>query len=176
MAVFKKFLLLALCSFSLSLHPGGETHLLSYAKGTLPTSGILKKVKGFVYVDLDDDYIHSLIAFLQDEGFQEPPYFGGDDLIGAHISVIYQEETKKYSLNDIEECGQKIDFVLKECRIVHPLRWQEIDEVFFIVVEAPQLDRIREKYGLPKPEFNYHITIGVRPKLLQEGSQPFVKI
>lgn len=33
----------------------------------------------------------------------------------------------------------------------------------FVVVEAPELDAIRQKYGLPKTKYAYHITIGIKP-------------
>lgn len=139
--------------------------MLNYIQNSLPHFGILKNSGGFVYLDVDDEYIHKLVAFIQDDGFEEPPYFGSADLVGAHITVIYPDEVKKYGIKEVQECGETIHFTPKECKVVHPPRWQEIDEVYFIVVEAPELDRIREKHGLPKREYDYHITIGVKPKI-----------
>ena len=78
---------------------------------------------------------------------------------------MYPEEATKYGVKEIKECGEMISFVPKKCQVVHPPRWKEIDEVYFIVVDAPQLDQIREKYGLPKREYDFHITIGVKPKM-----------
>jgi len=72
---------------------------------------------------------------------------------------------KKYGVERIQECGETIDFVPKECQVVHPPRWKAIDKVYFVVVEAPELDRIREKYGLLKRKYPFHITIGVKPKM-----------
>jgi len=143
--------------------------ILNYIEENLPYCGILKNSHGFVYVDLDDEYIHKLITFIQQDGFQEPPYFGDAGLVGAHITVIYPEETTKYGIQEIEECGEIISFVPKDCRAVHPPRWKRIDEVYFIAIEAPQLDKIREKYGLPKREYDFHITIGVKPKLAKSA-------
>lgn len=139
--------------------------ILHYAKAELPHYGILKISEGFIYVDLDDDYIHKLVSFIQKEGFQEPPYFGSSDLVGAHISVAYPEEAEKYGIENLEEYGEKIPFTLKECQIAHPTKLQGIEQVYFIVIEAPELDRIRKKYGLPKKQYDFHITIGAKPKV-----------
>jgi len=69
--------------------------ILNYIDKNLPHHGTLKNSKGFVYVDLDDEYVHKLITFIQQDGFQEPPYFGDAALIGAHITVIYCAADKK---------------------------------------------------------------------------------
>lgn len=145
------------------------TVILNYIQKNLPHCGKLTKSNGFVYVDLDDEYVHKLITFIQQDGFQEPPYFGDASSVGAHITVIYPEEITKYGVMDIKECGEVISFVPKECQLVHPPRWKEIDEVYFIVVESPQLDRIREKHRLPKREYDFHITIGVKPKVAKSA-------
>lgn len=143
--------------------------ILEYIQKSLPHCGVLKNSGGFVYVDLDDEYIHKLVTFIQKDGFEEPPYFGSAELVGAHISVMYAEEVKKYGVEDIQEYGETIYFVPKTCQVVHPPKWHEIDEVYFIVVEAPELDRIRKKYGLPKKEYDFHITIGVKPKMAKSA-------
>ena len=49
--------------------------ILHYIEKELPHHGTLRNSDGFVYVDLDDDYVHKLITFIQQDGFQEPPYF-----------------------------------------------------------------------------------------------------
>ncbi|MCF7852426.1 MAG: hypothetical protein K9M07_04195 [Simkaniaceae bacterium] len=139
--------------------------ILNYIQQNLPNCGVLKNSDGFVYVDVDDKYIHKLVTFIQKDGFEKPPYFGDSGLVGAHITVIYPGEIKKYGVGRIQECGETIYFIPKECQIVHPPKWQKIDEVYFLVVEAPELDRIREKYRLPKREYAFHITIGVKPKM-----------
>ena len=135
--------------------------ILEYSQNHLALSGELKNLDGFVYVDLDDNYIHSLVEFIRDQGFQEPPYFG-DGLIGAHITVAYPKELNNQI---IEECGMPVSFTLRECQIVHPPRWQDIEEVYLIVVDAPILDQLREKYRLPKRQYDFHITIGVKQKV-----------
>ena len=143
--------------------------MIQYIEKNLPLFGTLQNTNGFIYVDLDDEYVHKLISYIQNEGFQEPPYFGKEDLVGAHISVIYSSETSKYGVTEIAECGERISFVLKNCQVVKPPRWEEIDEVYFIAVDSPRLDEIRNKYNLPKREYDFHITIGVKPKMAKSA-------
>lgn len=138
--------------------------ILGYAKKHLPEDGILKSSQEFVYVDIDDAYIHHLISFLKEDGFEEPEYFGTPDLVGAHITVIYPHEIKEYGMKHIAECGKRISFSPKECKMAHPPKLESIENVYFIVVDAPELDRIRKKYGLPHREHDFHITIGIKRK------------
>ena len=138
--------------------------ILSYIKQELTQYGILKNSGGFIYVDIDDEYIHKLVTFIQQEGFEEPPYFGNADLVGAHITVVYPSEVNQYGIGKIEECGEIIYFTPKECKIVIPPKWSNVKEVYFVVVESPEIERIRQKYGLPKREYDFHITIGVKTK------------
>lgn len=129
-----------------------------------PCWGILREnAEGFVYVDVDDNYIHELIHFIEGNGYEEPPYFGRSDLVGAHITVVHANEGRP---GKIAEEGQVIHFTPLECRIIQPPNWEAIENVYLIEVVAPELDAIRAKYGLPKFEFGYHITVGVKPKLL----------
>ena len=124
--------------------------ILNYIQENLPNCGVLKNSGGFVYVDVDDEYIHKLVTFIQKDGFKEPPYFGNSDLVGAHITVIYPDEIKKYGVERIQECGEIIHFVPKECQIVRPPKWQEIDEVYFVVVEAPNLIELERNMDYQK--------------------------
>lgn len=158
------FIVLLSTSFGKEVSSPSSTAILNHIETHLPHFGILKNLNGFVYVDLEDEYIHQLISFIQEEGFQEPPYFGDSRLVGAHISVIYSAESAKYGMEEIEECGERISFTLQNCQIVHPPSWKEIDEVYLVAVQAPELDAIRKKYGLPKKKHDFHITIGVKPK------------
>ena len=160
---FTAALLLISCSFA-SSDVSSYPAVLSSIQNELPHHGILKKTGRFVYVDVDDEYIHKLITFIENDGFEKPPYFGNSELVGAHITVIYSDEVEKYGIDEIQECGEKIDFTPKECKIVHPPNWHKIDEVYFVAIESPRLDQIRKKYGLPKSEYEFHITIGVKPK------------
>src|ERR1700722_17610094 len=82
--------------------------VLQSAQTEFSNSGVLKNSEGFVYIDLDDDSVHKLVALIEKKGFVEPPYFGNADLVGAHISVVYPDEMEKYHIDEIQECGEVI--------------------------------------------------------------------
>lgn len=117
----------------------------------LPLSGEIREINGFVYVDISDDYIHTLIPYIEAEGFESPPYFG-PDLAGAHITLTLPgEEISSFPL------GKTVSFTLKECQIVG-------NKYFIIVVDSPELEKIRTELGLlPLPLYPFHITIGILP-------------
>lgn len=130
----------------------------------LNETGVLKQDRwGFVYVDLDDKYILDLNGFIADKGFDTPPYFGGADMHGAHISVIYADEAQAHKLvGKIKEVGSTIHFRVKSCTTVQPKSWKNVDEVYILTVDAPILAKLRKKYGLPPSHYDFHITIGVK--------------
>lgn len=131
----------------------------------LPCHGVLKNANGFIYVDIEDRYIHELIQFIVQQGYEEPPYFG-DGLVGAHITVMNQAE----GIKAVEECGQLIEFVPLSCQVVRPEKLRGVLEAYLVIVEAPELDLLREKYHLVSRKHPYHITIGV--KYSSEESPP----
>lgn len=162
---FMKYLILLtllVCSSGQAREDASCATILDHVHTELPHYGVLKSTERWVYVDLDDAYIHTLIGFIQSEGFEEPPYFGTADLVGAHITVVYPEEMEQCEIRVIEEDGEVISFIPTQCEIVPSPRRQGIDEVSLIIVEAPALDRIRQKYGLPKRKYPFHITFGVK--------------
>jgi len=164
MHLFKYFIVLILLSSCTNADTKESTcsKILNFAEHKLPQYGILKSQNGFLYVDVDDKYVYNLIPFLEKEGFEMPPNFGKKDLVGAHIMVASAYETNRHGIRSVNELGEKIDFTLKGCSAVQPPQGQGIDEVYFIFVDAPVLDQIRKKYGLPEKEYDYHIAIGVK--------------
>lgn len=160
------YLLLALLAIVYQSHSFGQSvhseRLLNYIMTSLPKYGILRRdERGLIYVKIDNNYIHKLIAYIQDEEFEVPPYFG-EGLHGAHITVISPEEVIYYALGEIIECGQVICFQPKTCRIVHPPTWASGEKAFLITIEAHELEKLREKYQLPKNKYDFHITIGIK--------------
>ncbi|MCB1072466.1 MAG: hypothetical protein H7A41_03530 [Chlamydiales bacterium] len=158
------FVFVVIFQYAIAKEPPSSSEILRYTENHLPLSGTLKTSQHFIYVDLEDDYIHQLIFFIEGEGFKKPPYFGSPDLVGAHITVVYPDEMQQYEIQEAQVPTQQISFNLKECQVVHPLRLKEIDEVYLIAIESPELDKIREDLGLPKKKYDFHITIGMKPK------------
>lgn len=166
MKLLKSFILI-LCLFSFAAYADEvpfRDEILSYSQTQLPHCGTLKQLDSdhFVYLDITNDYIYELIKFIEADGFLDPVLFDGPDPIGAHISVIYGDEA--IATGKILEQGQTISFTIKDCIIVRPF-WSGVDSLYCIVVDAPELDQIREKYGLPKKQYDFHITIGLKPAM-----------
>ena len=131
-------------------------------KENLPHVGQLKQDnKGFVFVDIDDNYIHNLVELIHAEGFEKPPYFGQPDLVRAHITVISVDEAEENNIGKIEELGMEISFTIKACEVVEPEHWENVDFVYLVTIKAPTLEKIRTKYGLTKSPYDFHITIGI---------------
>jgi hypothetical protein len=157
------FLFIWICTSYIAKKASHCDEILTYIYEHLPSCGDLQEVKGqFVYVKVDDQYIYRLQEFIKEDGYEVPPYFGSPDLVGAHISVIYPEEMKRYGIFDIAELGEKICFQIKGCEIIHPPHWKNVDLVYIITLNAPKLDQLRGKYGLSKRKYDFHITIGIK--------------
>lgn len=125
----------------------------------LPKTGILKQRKNYVYLALDNQYIHSLYPIIEnfDNKSQKPPYFRKDDPIGAHVSVMYEEETA--NLN-IEEVNRSFNFTLNKLKLVE----SKGKSYYVLEIESPELEKLRLKYGLTKllNGFKFHITVAIK--------------
>lgn len=167
---YLKLLALAIALATVGINPSSgwalETHqeVVDYAQKHFSTEGqLIVKSDGFGYLKVDDEYIHTLFPLLEltEEGYKKPPYFRTEEAPGAHISVFYVNE------NIIpEEVGQYFHFELKQIVIVKPSK----DTCYAVLqVESPELEKLREKYGLSPKLFGheYHISLAKKttPKL-----------
>lgn len=131
-------------------------NIIAYASKHLPQKGVLvAQPDGYVYLKVDDAYIHDLFPKLNlsQKGYHKPPYFRSYNSPGAHISVIYADERVHP-----KEVGKTIFFKLKDVVIVYPTK-----EISYAIleVESKSLEKLRTKYGLgPKLHGNeFHISI-----------------
>lgn len=133
---------------------------LLHTVAQLPTTGHLKMNSlGLTYLDIDDDYIHTLFPLIRDGYAMKPEYFG-EALVGAHISVIYPEE-------DIvchrEELNKSHHFAITGLFSAV----LEGKKYYALKVKSPTLVSVRRRHGLPDKLFfknhwvDLHITIGV---------------
>ena len=152
-------ILLVFISFTSACYAFLHTDIKTYIEQNLPIEGILEQTEnGFVYVKVSDNYIYELHKFIQNEGYIFPPYFG-ENFVGAHITVINSKDSPEMM---IEELGLLVTFKIVGCEIVYPQTLQGVEVAYILTVNAPILDAIRRKYGLPEPLFPYHITVGVK--------------
>ena len=130
------------------------------------TGKLRKEDDGYVYLDIKNDIVDGLFSLLdKEEGAKKPPYFGKGN-IGAHISVISSEEGEELEDTEIKEIGMDINFALKDAYSTKPDGWEEMERVWFVNVAAPELTKIRKRYGLPATydgkNHSFHITFGVK--------------
>jgi len=129
--------------------------IVAWAKEHLPQTGILEVSDGFVYLKVDDRYIHELFPMLHRDRYEKPPYFRRPTAAGAHISVLYLQDIGSH--RSIPELGHKFSFTLMNIVYVPP-RYRN-----YIVLEVKslELEALREKYGLPPllKGHEFHITI-----------------
>jgi hypothetical protein len=127
----------------------------------LPNTGVLKEKKGYIYLKLNDNYIHCLYPIIKnfDNKAQKPPYFRTLEVVGAHISVIYEEELKNFK---IIETGKNFIFSPVELKLV---RSKNID-YYVLQVESRELENLRTKYNLSKllKGRKFHITLAIGEK------------
>jgi len=124
--------------------------------------GKLQQAKnGFVYLDLPDDLINGLFAIIDENNISKPPYNQKKyNQIGAHVSVIDEKEIKDIT---IKEVGKEFNFSLGALKSTTPKTWDDVEKVYFLQIDSPDLENLRNKYGLPKKlnGHEFHITVAV---------------
>jgi len=115
---------------------------------------------GFLYLDISNNVIHGMYSLIDEEDIDKPPYFG-DGEVGAHVSVAYEEEVEDL---EIKEIGKEYNFKLGKFYSTNPEGWDKMERVWFVEVVAPELEKLRKKYGLSKllNGHKFHITVAVR--------------
>lgn len=126
----------------------------------LPTIGQLKMNSlGLTYLDIDDNYIHSVFPLIQDPTATKPEYFG-EDLVGAHISVIYPEEEIICHKEDLNKEHHFAITGLFSAVL-------EGNKYYALKIKSPSLISVRRRHGLTDKLFfknnwiDLHITVGV---------------
>lgn len=137
-------------------------------KKQVPLVGTLKKTKdNYVYLDISNNIINGLYSMLPEDKAQKPPYYNKKfNHVGAHVSVIYVDEYNDNNLEDIKEIGEEFEFKTGKIYSVNPEGWKEVSEVWFMDIDSPDLEKLRQKYNLPKfiKGHNFHISFAVKKK------------
>lgn len=159
-----------------SYHLLDYPEIINHANFVLKPEGILHcdKRSNFCYLKISDDYIYDIFSLLKSKIQQEyivmPDYFTSkNNYIGAHISVVYSEESEAIRIrNYVEQNDSLINFIF---RVEELISINVFNKTFIaLTVICPELDEIRSKHGLPK-KLNYHglsvpfhITVAVSQK------------
>lgn len=129
---------------------------------TLKAEGKLGIINNhYMYLKVDDTFIHSLYPLIEVPNVLKPDYFGAGG-VGAHVSVIYPEENKLVSLNGLP--------LQHEFTVKHFATAKIADKLYYaVLVESPTLLAIRKQYQLPDLlsfkgyDICFHVTIGYTP-------------
>jgi hypothetical protein len=129
----------------------------------LEHKGILKqKPNGYLYVEVSKDFIAQILPLIEAPGKLDPPkHYKSKKGIGAHISVMYENERIENEIWNLPELGQEFSFSILELRTVKLTRDNKMKKLWLLAVSCPELERLREKYGLtPRLKgHDFHITI-----------------
>lgn len=128
----------------------------------LPQKGVLKqKGYGHVYLEVSKEFAELLPLLQTSETVVKPWFHQSKYGIGTHIQVMHASESPKKKMQ-IKELGNTFNFTVKEVRTVKFSSCKGERTMWLLVVEAPELEKLRESYGL-SPKFkdrNFHILIG----------------
>lgn len=132
----------------------------------LEQKGILKqKDNGYLYVEVPNDFISEALPLIDAQGKIVPPrHYTSKKGIGAHISVMYENEQILNEIWEIKELGQEFTFTVMELRTVKLNKDNKMKKLWLLAVAAPELEKLRESYGLSSKLKNhdFHITIGTQ--------------
>ena len=112
--------------------------------------GILKqRDNGYLYLEVSDNFIAEAIPLIVAPGKIIPPrHYTSKKGIGAHISVMDENEVISNEIWEIQEVGQEFTFKVMELRTVKLNRENKMKKLWLLVVDAPQLEELRKSYGL----------------------------
>ncbi len=130
------------------------------AKGTLK-----QKPNGYLYVEVADEYIAETLPLIDAKGKIVPPqHYTSKKGIGAHISVMYENEQIDNEIWEIAELGKEYTFRVLELRTVKLNTNNKLRKLWLLAVDAPELEALRESYGLPRllKGHDFHITLGTQ--------------
>ncbi len=110
-------------------------------KGTLR-----KNAQGLVYLDIDDEFITTLLPYFTSQGGVCPPYFNRFGTpSGAHIPVISSREAYFHCVDAVPSLGKECLFDVEGLYSMEPSNWPEVQEVWFFQVHSSELEGIRKQ-------------------------------
>jgi len=115
--------------------------------------------RGFVYLDIPDEYLNSLLALCDDPNVTLPPYFGPGKA-GAHISVILANEMRDRPGFTLPEVGKKFSFRISHMDALAPDGWS--GKVYILALSSSELEalRIRHNFSPKIRGHDFHLTFG----------------
>lgn len=126
--------------------------------------GILKqKDNGYLYLEVSRDFIAEVLPLIEAAGKITPPHhFTSKKGIGAHVSVMYENEQILNDIWEIKELGEEFCFTVVDLRTVKLNKNNKAKKLWLLAVVSPELEKLRENYGLSPllKGHDFHITLG----------------
>ncbi|MCB1135897.1 MAG: hypothetical protein KDK78_06495 [Chlamydiia bacterium] len=119
------------------------------------------KGNGFVYLNVDNAFIDAVVPQLPLQG-DFSPVSTKPKKMGAHISVMHEDELIGSEIWELPEAGEWFNFEVRELRYFESKSAQGLSRTWLLAADSPALERLRTSYGL-KPKLkghDFHITIG----------------
>lgn len=133
-------------------------NLIKESEKLIPLGKLAVSLNNLTYLDINDEYIHRLFPFIEEDDVTKPNYFGKNS-VGAHITVIYPEENQSAFP---EELGVEHRFQIKGAYT----GILGLKKYFVLTVNSPSLLQLRRRHGLSDKVcfknhlIDFHITIG----------------
>jgi hypothetical protein len=144
-----------------------SSSIISYINSLLPIAGTLKQNdKGFIYLDIANEYITSIIPFFDDPSIDLPPYYGESFSDGAHIAIATGDEEKK--LFSPLPLGDAFSFTITGCYRASLLYDLKNKYVWYLTISSDELTKLRTDMGLtPLPNGEtFSITLAYKKTFL----------
>ena len=146
--------------------PGPSDKAVKEIISTLPKHGyVTMNSTGYVFLDLDDDWIFKLSDVMSEYGFETPPYFYGTEPTGAHVTMVPANLSSRFSKDDVP-LGKKVNFQVAKATMFYPKRrWYGTEAGYFVWIKSSELLKIARKLAGPRynPSYGmFHIVVGVR--------------
>ncbi len=151
-----------------------DDNILSTAVKVDAIGQLKLKGNGFVYLDVSNKFIDDIWQQLPLQG-EFAPVSTKPKKMGAHISVIHEDEMIGKEIWNLAEAGEWFAFEVKELRYVDRKTANGQKRLWLLAADSPALERLRTHYGFnPKLQgHDFHITIGNEqmdaPSLLKEN-------
>lgn len=130
----------------------------------LPRNGYITRNPntGYIYLDLDDDWIFNVSTLMEKYGYETPPYFYGNSATGAHISLIPASVGKNYLKEDVD-VGKKISFTVTGASPLYPTyRFYGIESLYVVWLECEELVKYLESFNQTVGFKHFHIIVAER--------------
>jgi len=114
--------------------------------------GILRQSKeGLIYLELSDKDLNIFFSLLNENEAERADDDEELKILGAHVPVILPDEHQAKKGWDLsKKLGKSFSFSFKSCfSLSYPQEWPEMEKVWYVTIDSPQLKELREQFLLP---------------------------